>query len=202
MKRIFKIVACLTIVASLIASLIACGNNKNSTSNENTNSNVGEISDSAINLLNTIWNSYASEEKFPASGGDEANLNFEGPGKFAIDSAEELDGILGFPASLVSKIDSAASLLHAMNANTFTCGVFHFKNANDAAASVDAIKENILARKWICGFPDTMLIMSAPGNYIIAAWGIEESTEIMSVFEAKVLNAVEGSAVLVNEPIV
>jgi hypothetical protein len=189
----------------LLACAASCGKRNETTSNTANAGNEAVGAENALALLNKVWASYGESEKFPASGGDEANVNFEGPGKFAVDNGEMLDGVLGLPASLAGKVDDAASLIHAMNANTFTCGVFRFKNAGDAAASASAIKENILSRRWMCGFPDTMLIMSAPGGYIIAVWGIDNDSEgekTVSTFKNKVLSAISGSAVIAEEPIV
>lgn len=202
MKIVLKRILSLIIAVAAVASIASCGK-KNETTGTNPDAN-GDVSgaESALALLNTVWSSYSDSERFPASGGDEANLNFEGPGKFATDSAEMLDGVLGLPTSLAGKVDDAASLIHAMNANTFTCGVFRFKNASDASASAGEIKENILSRRWMCGFPDTVLIMSAPGGYIIAVWGINEGTDTVSLFKQKVLSSVSGSAVIAEEPIV
>ena len=202
MKRFLKKTVCLALAALLLACAASCGKRNETTGSTNGIENSGGGAENALALLNQVWASYKDSEKFPASGGDEDNLNFEGPGKFAVGNAEMLDGVLGLPTSLSGKVDDAASLIHAMNANTFTCGVFRFKNAGDAAASASVIKENILSRRWICGFPDTMLIMSAPGGYIIAVWGINKDNGTVSTFKQKVLSAVSGSAVIAEEPIV
>ena len=193
-----KIIA-FTLVFIMILCACSCGQ-----SNETTAAPITGDSDyaDAISMLTAIWSAYEESEKFPASGGDESNLNFEGPGKYSVESAEMLDSMLGLPTELASKIDSAASLSHAMNANTFTCGAFHFKEAGDAEAAIAKIKNNILSRHWICGFPDSLLIMKAPGNYVIAVWGINENTNIVSKFKIKVLNTVNGATVAVEEPIV
>jgi hypothetical protein len=204
-KRFLKRTACLALAAVLLACAVSCGK-KNETTAGSTDSGANiNASENALALLGKVWASYGENEKFPASGGDEANLNYEGPGKFAVGNAEMLDGVLGLPSTLADKVDDAASLIHAMNVNTFTCGVFRFKNAGDAAASASKIKENILSRRWMCGFPDTVLIMSAPGGYIIAVWGIDNDTEgekIITTFKQKVLSAISGSAVIAEEPIV
>ena len=205
MKRFMKRALCLTLAALMLACAASCGKNNETTQGGTDAGETAPAAENALALLNKIWASYGESEKFPASGGDEANVNYEGPGKFATGNAEMLDGVLGLPTSLAGKVDDAASLIHAMNTNTFTCGVFRFKNIADAASSAGRIKENILARRWICSFPDTVLIMSAPGGYIIAVWGIDEDTEgenIITTFKNKVLSAVSGSAVLAEEPIV
>ena len=91
--------------------------------------NSGALSDaeqpavgSALELLQTVWNSYADDEKFSVIGGDasEENMTTDAPGKFDTADSAALDSMLGFPAGEADKIDDAASLVHMMNANTFT----------------------------------------------------------------------------------
>ena len=229
MKNIFKTIGLLVLSGAIALSAVSCGN-KNNTTSASTASNgtsattsistsgntasgttgstatsekvENSASTGALGLLNSVWGSYSETEKFFACGGDEDHLNFEGPGEYSVKNGEMLDGVLGFPAELASKIDSAASLSHAMNVNTFTCGAYHFKNASDAEASISKIKENILSRQWVCGFPDSMMIISAPGNYIIALWGIDDGTGVVTTFKNKVLNTIDGAKVEVNEPII
>ena len=205
MKRFLKRVLCLALSAALLALAVSCGKRNETTAGGTDAGNEYVGAENALALLTQVWASYKEDEKFPASGGDAENVNVEGPGKFSVGNAEMLDSVLGLPPSLAGKVDDAASLIHAMNTNTFTCGVFRFKNAGDAAASASAVKENILARRWQCGFPDTVIIMSAPGGYIIAVWGIDKDTEgknIITTFKNKVLSAISGSAVVAEEPIV
>ena len=112
----------------LAMSLAACGNKTDSRDS----SGKTEIKD-AKELLTTVWNSYEEDEKFAIAGGDmtEENMTEDAPGTFGITDADELDRMLGFPAADAEKIDNAASIMHMMNANTFTCGAYHLKNADD-----------------------------------------------------------------------
>ena len=135
-------------------------------------------------------------------GGDENNLNENGPGKYSIANAEELDAYLGFPAEKISEIDSAACLINAMNQNTFTCAAYRFKDAKSAEQSISVIKNNILSRRWMCGFPDSLLIITAPGNYVITIWGINESSGIITDFKQSALTSIPGAAIGAEEPIV
>jgi hypothetical protein len=202
MKRFSKTITATILSFCMMLSLLSCGKNNKTTATSANTSNSGVTPASALDLLNSIWSTYSENDQFPVSGGDEANLNFEGPGKFSVDNAEMLDSVLGLPDSIADKIDDAASLSHAMNANTFTCGVFRLKNASDTHSAAAEIKENILARHWICGFPDTMLIITAPGGYIISVWGIDEGTNTVSTFKQKVLGNISGASVFSEEPIV
>ena len=158
----------------------------------------GEIG-SALELLTTVWASYGEEERFAAAGGDmsEENMTMDGPGKFSLSDAAALDTTLGFPEDAVDKIDDAASLMHMMNANTFTCGVYHVKNAGDLSDVSTALKNNILQRQWMCGFPDRLVIMQADG-YVVAFFGEEGIT---GTFREKLAAAYPAVETVCDEPV-
>lgn len=186
-------------VAMLLAtvmtfSLAACGDGKTNGEGEGT-----DIPD-ALTLLNTIWDSYGEEEKFPAMGGDfsEANMANGAPGTYGIEDASMLDSVLGLPESSASMVDGAASLIHMMNANTFTCGAFHVASSDDVSAVADALKENILQRQWMCGFPDKLIVIRV-GDYVISAFGNEE---LINTFKSKATAAFEEAELVYEEPIV
>ena len=157
------------------------------------------FSEGALDILTTVWASYGDDEKFPAAGGDfdEANSVMDGPGRYGIQDTEALDSVFGLPASAAGQIDGAASLMHMMNANTFTCGAFHVSNADDVQAVADALKDNILQRQWMCGFPDKLVILQID-DYVISAFGKQEP---MDTFQSKTLAAYENASVLYDEPI-
>ena len=217
----------LLVTFSVVLALTACGgNNENtestvessvqvessesqeeSTLEESTEESVEEsevtgdqaFSEGALDILTTVWASYGDDEKFPAAGGDfdEANSVMDGPGRYGIQDTEALDSVFGLPASAAGQIDGAASLMHMMNANTFTCGAFHVSNADDVQAVADALKDNILQRQWMCGFPDKLVIIQID-DYVISAFGKQEP---MDTFQSKTLAAYENASVLYDEPI-
>ena len=154
---------------------------------------------SALDLLNTVWNSYAEDEKFAAAGGDmsEENMTMNAPGKYGLEDTEALDSTLGLPADSAAKIDDAASLVHMMNANTFTCGAFHVKNADELDTITTSLKDHIMQRQWMCGFPDKLVILTVD-DYIISFFG---ENEIMDTFKAKVTAAYSSAKVVCEQPI-
>ena len=119
------------------------------------------------------------------------------PGKFNIDDGAVMDTTLGFPAAFVDKIDDAASLVHMMNANTFTCGVFHVVNADDLSDVCAALEDNILQRQWICGFPDKLVIVKV-GDYIVSFFG---DNEIVDTFKTKLTEAYTSAETVCEEHI-
>ena len=131
---------------------------------------------SALEILEKVWSKYSADEKFPATGGSEKQMKEDMPGKFDVSDAEALDFELGFPKANASEIDDAASLMHMPNQNNFSCGVYHVKGSGNAEALAGKIKENILARQWMCGFPEKLVILSV-GNYIVSVFGAAELTD-------------------------
>ena len=199
MKRFFLF--CLT--GLMMVSILACGNQTNNQTNLTSESTdqtpaSNNIPD-AVSLLTTVGNSYQEDEKFSVIGGDfsEENQNMNGPGKYSLEDGAALDSALGFPANSITKIDDAASLVHMMNANTFTCGAFHVANSNDLTSITTSIKENILNRQWMCGFPDKLVIVSVD-DYIVSMFG---DTQLIDTFKQKLTTAYSSVEVICEEPI-
>ena len=180
----------LLLALAMLAALFGCGGKSGQQQEEL------RVKD-ATELLSTVWNSYSEDEKFPVSGGDMENGNFEGPGAFQTDDGEVLDSVLGLPQDMVDKVDGAASLMHMMNANTFTCGAFHVKSSADVETVANALRENILRRQWMCGFPDKLVILRA-GDYVISFFGKETPVD---TFKTRTLEAFSAASVVCDEPI-
>ena len=196
MRTMKKILAALLAVLFAFA-FAACGGDGNPGSGSE---GEGENAiGSALGLLTTVWDSYGEEERFAAAGGDmsEENMTMDGPGKFSVSDAAALDTTLGFPEAAVDKIDDAASLMHMMNANTFTCGVYHVKDAGDLPEVSAALKDNILQRQWMCGFPDRLVIMQT-GGYVAAFFGEQGIT---GAFQEKLTAAYPAAETLCDEPV-
>lgn len=194
-----------TLLAVLMAAaMTACGSQAtdsgdaaNGSDGQNSSETVS-IAD-ATELLNTVWDSYREEDKFPVVGGDasEEHVNMEGPGTYSLEDPAALDSALGFPAAAIEEIDGAASLVHMMNANTFTCGVYHVADSADVETVVSRIQDNIMARQWICGFPD-QLIVATVEDYIVAFFGAADVTD---TFQTYLTNAYPSAQVVCEEPI-
>lgn len=178
-------------------TLSGCGNRQD-TPEESQESGESAYAES-LDVLNEIMKVYAEEELFAIYGGDQENAVMDAPGKFDISKTEELDITLGLPGELAGEIDDAASMVHMMNANTFTGAVYHLKDGTDIGTFADSVKANILAKQWICGQPDTLIIIDVDGSYILTAYGADELIEI---FKNNALLALSGSQVITEEPIV
>lgn len=204
-----KIIA-LLLAATMALSAAACSDSstdasKNSSSESSTDSSSqSEESESVsitdgVELLTTVWDSYDEADKFPVMGGDttEGNMNTEGPGQYGLEDTAALDSTLGFPAAAIDQIDSAASLMHMMNANTFTCGAYHVTDEAGMDKLADTIKENILNRQWMCGFPDQLIIVKVD-RYLVTFFGEKGITD---TFKTKLMAAYPSAQIVSETPI-
>lgn len=188
--------------AMLVLSFASCGKS-NSVTSDSSNESVldGEQENSMepLELLSTVWDSYKEDEKFAVAGGDmsEENTTMNGSGKYDLGDSAALDSALGFPAASIDKIDNAASLIHMMNANTFTCGAYHVINKDDISGVAAAVKENIMNRQWMCGFPDKLVVVSV-GDCIVSFFG---ENEIVDTFKTKLTEAYSDAQIISEDPI-
>lgn len=193
MKKILAFV----LAAVMVLSLAACtgkGSEGGATSPSGDQTNQPK---SALEILEKVWSKYSTDEKFPATGGSEKHMKEDKPGKFDVSDAEALDFDLGFPKAQASEIDDAASLMHMLNQNNFSCGVYHVKDSGNAEALAGKIKENILARQWLCGFPEKLVILTV-GDYIVSVFGAGELTD---TFVAKLSAEYSSAKQLFDVPI-
>ncbi len=183
------------LAAMIIVTLIGCGNKDSNGGNQGGQSKYAE----SLDVLKEVIKVYKEDQLFAMYGGNQENAVMDEPGKFDISKTEELDVTLGLPQSQTSNIEDAASMVHMMNANVFTGAAYRLKtgiNMNDFA---DAVKSNILAKQWMCGQPDTLIIINVDGRYVITAYG---EAEIMQIFKTNALSALSGAQVLTETPIV
>ena len=188
----------LLICGMMILSLFGCGKKEDVTETPAPEAATVDVAD-AKELLTNVWGTYTEAELFPIGGGDYENVVMDAPGKYDVSKAEERDSVLGLPQSSAAMIDDAASMMHMMNANTFTCGAYHLTDASKQQAFADALKENIMNRQWMCGFPDTLLIASVGDEYVVSAFG---NAEIMETFKTKLTAQYEVAEVMYEESLV
>lgn len=188
--------AVLFMAAVLLTVLPGCGK----TQGGGTGQESGESAYAdSLEVLNTVVKAYGEDELFAMYGGDQANAVMDAPGKFDVSKTEELDYTLGLPQDQFSGIEDAASMVHMMNANTFTGAAYRLKDGTDMDAFADAVKSNLLARQWVCGQPDTAVIINVDGRYVITAFG---AAELMETFKTHALETLAGAQVIVETPIV
>ncbi len=212
MKRIATILTAL----ALMLSFAACGktdkkpdSTSDASQTENTTVTTEPTTDTSAPetdaasdpkaLLDAIWNNYKEDDKFPAAGGDydEVNMVDGAPGNVGLADADSVEHLTGFPAASIGEIDAAASLFHMMNGNSFTCGAYRVKEGTDVDALAQSIRDAIQGRRWMCGFPDKIIVATVD-NYIVSVFGLED---LVDNFRDTMLAVYPATSVVFDEPI-
>ncbi len=176
----------------IVLSLVACGGNT-----EEVDENKVTV-ESSVALLDSVWSTLAEEEKFPVMGGDFSNPVDGAAGLFNLADTENAVATLHIAEDNIALADEAATIIHAMNANTFTAAAYHLKDSAQADAFVTSLKDSIKSTQWMCGFPDTLVIYNV-GDYVVAAYG---NTDAINTLKTKMTEVYGADAVLsVEEPL-
>lgn len=213
-----KILALTLALMMLTLCFVACNNG--TTDNEH----EAPVYNNAAELINSVWDKMPellndggtpdiAEDDLTKTSGFEGAANFVGgmtfdadgapvqvndkAGAFDMTDASIIDNMLGFPAAEIDKVDDVASLMFMMNQNTFTCSAYHVKDGVDAAALANAIEQNIQGRHWMCGFPEKVVVINVPGNYLIVVFG----HTIVEDFVNQVTASIPDADVVINNPI-
>ena len=195
------------LVALLLAGVMAVGCMACSKGSDNSGNadNKPEVTIADANeILTNVWNKFEDEDtdgdmyndKFAIFGGHFETPVDNAPGKYDVTKAEDLEFNLCVPQDAIAKIDDAASMIHMMNANTFTAGAFHVKEAADMDAFVSATKDRVLGNQWMCGFPDTLIIVTIGDNYAVSAFG---NADTIKSFKSVLTTEYPDAKVVVEE---
>ncbi len=173
-----KIIAFL-MAALLIFGLCACGEKAPTTT----------IKDPA-ELLNNVWVKFTGEEVFMTYGGDGGadGMSFaqNAAGSYSLANAEALESQFAFPAAEVSKIESAATMMHGMMINNFAAGAYKVIDYNNTEALATSVKEGLASMRWMCGQPDKYVIYTVDDLYVVAVYG---STMNVDNFKTHIVEA-------------
>jgi hypothetical protein len=102
------------------------------------------------------------------------------------------------PADKLAQITDAASLMHGMMANNFTCGAYKLAAGTDAKAFGEAMHKSITEQRFLCGAPEAIFVATVGDEYVVAAFGLKE---LMDNLQAKLSAAYPGSQVLYSKVI-
>ena len=193
MKKIISLV----LAAVMVLSMAACNGANNETPDE-TQAPAANVPGSALEILENIWNAYGEDEKFAVIGGNMEAPVDGAPGNYDMAYAENLSWNLLVPAEQLASIDEAATMIHMMNANTFTSGVVHLTEGTDAAAFAQVMRDAIQSNRWMCGFPETLTVAVIGGEYVVIAFGVNDA---MNPFMTHFAEAFPGADILFNEAI-
>lgn len=163
-----KIIA-LALVAVMLFSFAACGG--------------GTKIKEPVDVLNAVWEQYEEGERFFSIGGDYGNLVDNAPAAYDLAADPDVTtSQLVCSAENAKMVDSAASIIHAMNANNFTGAVYKIAKGNKVADFITAMDNDIVNNQWICGFPERLLIATIDDKYVVIAFG---ASDIVDNFKAK-----------------
>ena len=189
-----KFVSLLLVLVMVAAMAVGCANEKPA---ETTEPAVA-VPASALEILENIWALYGEDEKFFCMGGDFNNPVDNAPGNYSLEDVEMFSYQLYVPADQVANVESAASLIHGMNVNTFTCGVFHMAEGADANAFATAVRDNVQSAQWMCGFPEKLIVAVVGGEYVLMVFGLNDA---VNPFETKLAAAYPDAVISYNEAI-
>ena len=198
MKKFFALLLVLTMGLSIFA---ACGKKSETPAadpTETTTEPQVAAPASALEILENIWAKYGDDEKFFVMGGNMENAVTDGPGNYDLQYAENLPFNLLIPEAEIANVDQVASMIHGMNANTFTSGVFHLVDGVSAETFAATMNQAIAGNMWMCGFPERQVIVSFPGGYVLTAFGVNDA---MTPFFTHLQEAYPEATVLFDEPI-
>lgn len=140
-----------------------------------------------LSILSTVWKSYSEDEKFPSTE----------PLSVDVSDTSSLSYQLTFPEGDASLINSAASLMHMLNMNTFTCGAFHAADVKDVSTLASDLRSAIQGKQWMCGFPEKLVIVTMD-QYVISMYGNED---LINTFRDKLLASYSSASVVYDEGI-
>jgi len=181
------------LVLTMALSMAACGSK---TAEETTGVPAQEMPASALEVLETVWAEYAEEEKFPVIGGSMAAPVDNAPGSYDL-ADENITYSLLIPADQLANVTEAASMIHMMNANSFTCGVFRLADGVAAADFAAVMEAAVMGNQWMCGFPETLVIAEIDGC-VLVAFGVNDA---MNPFQNNLAAAYPAASILYNQPI-
>lgn len=153
-----------------------------------------QTAEGTVEVLEAIWKGFGEEERFPCYGGSISNPVDGAPGAMEVSDTDTLTYTLLIPEELQGEIQEAATMVHFMNANTFTSAALKVEQ-DKQAAFIDTLQDAVLHAEFMCGFPERLVVISA-GDYVAYAFG-EDS--FVSKFEEEAQNNIEGVKVEVNQ---
>ena len=171
MKKIISLI----LAGVMVLSLAACGTEKPAETNAPETTAPAVTVESSLAVLESIWALYGEDEKFAVIGGNMESPVDGAPGNYDMAYAENLTWNLLVPEAEVANIDEAATMIHMMNANTFTCGVVHLVEGADATAFANTMREAVQGNQWMCGFPETLTIAVIADSYVLIAFGVNDA---------------------------
>ena len=190
-----KLISLALVLAMALSVLAGCG----ATPDNGGASNDTAAPASALEVLENIWGKYTEDEMFPVIGGNMESPVDGAPGNYDMAYAENLPYNLVIPEAELGNVTEAATMIHMMNANTFTAGVIKLADGVDVAAFASTMHDALVNNHWMCGMPEYMVIADMGGSYLLVAFGVNDA---MTPFQAHLTEAYAGVTPLYSESMV
>ena len=190
MKKLISLTLCAILCLSLFAG---CGKQETTATTEGTTATAYAT---ALDALSAVWETFPEEDRFPAAGGDEARDAIDGPGSFDVNAYGETFQyqILVDDQLLGQLTGDAATLIHMLNTNTFCSAAMRVSEDTDVSAFAEHYKEIVQANRWMCGFPETVVVLSL-GDIVFTAYGHDD---LIQLFKSGAQSL--GATLLVEAP--
>ena len=159
----------------------------------------GTATTQAAQILNSIWERFADDERFAAYGGTVENAVSDAPGDLDMQNTEELTTHYLLPENNLREVTEGASLVHMMNSNIFTAAVVKLSEDASAEDLAKDWRDTIQGNRWICGMPDRLILADVDGQHLLMAFA---SKDILTTFQDKLTAQYPQARILYNEAVV
>ena len=141
-----------------------------------------EITDTtaAVDILDYIWMAMGAEHQPASYGGHFSEEYTGGPATYDLTYAEDLAATLLLPEDRMDAVTDAATVVHMLNANTMTAGLVRLHEGADVEGFAQAVADRIMNNRWMCGFPEKMVITQIDEEYLFIAYGAAEMLNPMA----------------------
>jgi hypothetical protein len=119
-------------------------------------------------ILERLWHFYDGE-RFLGYGGSDPSPG-AGPGELDLSDRRAALEKFYLPPEYWDQITEGASLIHLLNPNAFTCGVFCLEHT-DLSGAAKAWRESIHRQRWQGSKPEQLLLMELDQAHILLVLG-------------------------------
>lgn len=156
------------------------------------------LPEDALDMLQTVWDGFAPQERFDVIGGNGSAVTGN-PGSIVIsESTVDLETMFWIPDSQLQQVWQAASMMHGLNRNLFTCVGVQLQEGADTAIFANSWKQNVQNARWVCGAPERILAITLGDNYVVCVFG---NAKNVITFERKMTAAYPTAQILCSEVI-
>ncbi len=191
MKKVFMV------LLAVMLLLTACGKETETGTTQAAAQGANKAT-SDLEALEAVWALYGEEDMFPVMGGAMESAVDGQPGQYDMAYKENLQYDVLIPVELLEYVDTAATMVHMMNRNTFTSCAMTLNAGMTMEDFALAVRNGIQEQEWMCGFPDLLFVASPGDGIVVMAFGLSDT---MGVFTGHFAQAWPNAQVFYDEPI-